>query len=211
MLSNYFVSERFRIGDSLSWVKVRMTETKTKARALREGRSLLQRHGYNGFSFQDIANALEIKKPSLYDHFSSKEALIIAIIEDYGHKFDQWAAEIDGLSADQKIEQVFQVFYRFSCDGKKVCPILALTTDLKVLSMPIKLAMKSFIDRWLAWLTDVIEQGQQRKIFRKDIKAGGFSKFIYSQIMGSQLQARITNNPKLILESAKEIQTLILR
>lgn len=188
---------------------MRLTDTKTKM--LKEGKALLQKHGYNGFSFQDIANFLEIKKPSLYDHYASKEDLIIAILEEYGAKFDLWSEQINNLSALQKIEQVFHVFYSFSCDEKKVCPVLALTTDLRVLSKPIQFAMKSFIDKWLAWLSKVIEEGQSKKIIRKDINPKELSQIIYSQVMGSQIQARIKNNPKLILISSKTIQSLISR
>lgn len=186
---------------------MRLTETKTKM--LKEGRALLQKHGYNGFSFQDIANILEIKKPSLYDHYPSKEDLIIAILKDYSEKFDLWSKKIDSLSPLQKVEQVFQVFYNFSCDEKKVCPVLALTTDLKVLSKPVQSAMKAFIDQWLAWLCAVIETGQKQKNIRNDIDSFELSQIVYSQVMGSQLQARVKNNPKLILISADVIQNLI--
>ena len=93
---------------------MRLTETKSKM--LKEGRALLQKHGYNGFSFQDIANILEIKKPSLYDHYSSKEDLIVAILEDYSEKFDHWAEKINSFSPLQKIDQVFLAFYSFSIE-----------------------------------------------------------------------------------------------
>jgi len=186
-----------------------MRTTGTKAKILKEGRSLLQKHGYNGFSFQDIADVLKIKKPSLYDHYSSKEKLIIAILEDYGIMFEIWTEKVKDLSSSEKIRQVFHVFYSFSCDGKKVCPVLALTTDLKILTKPIQLAMKSFIDKWLLWLSEVLADGQKKQVIRMDIAPAELSQIIYSQIMGAQLQAKIRNNPALILDSANSIMTLI--
>jgi TetR/AcrR family transcriptional regulator, transcriptional repressor for nem operon len=186
---------------------VRNSETKSKI--LKEGRSLLQKHGYNGFSFQDIANTLEIKKPSLYDHYASKEDLIIAILKDYGEMFEVWTEKVKDLSPLEQIKQVFQVFYSFSCDGKKVCPVLSLIVDLKVLSKAIQNAMKTFIDNWMEWLRIVIKKGQKLKVIRPDLDATLLSQLIYGQVMGSQLQARIKNKPAMALESAEMISKLI--
>ena len=114
----------------------------TKEKILEEGRSLLQRHGYNGFSFQDIANTLNIKKPSVYDHFASKEGLILAILQYYTESFDIWSSSVANLEPLEQIRKVFDVFYSFSCDKRKVCPVLALTADTHVLTPKIQNQMK---------------------------------------------------------------------
>ena len=181
----------------------------TKSKILKEGRSLLQRHGYNGYSFQDIADTIGIKKPSLYDHYSSKEELMVAILEEYDKLFIEWTEKVHALPPKEKIRQVFHVFYSFSCDSKKVCPVLALITDLKVLSKPVQTAMKAFIDKWLTWLSAVIKEGQKSKSIRSDLKPDALSQMIYSQIMGAQLQAKIKNNPNIILDAASGVLALI--
>lgn len=183
----------------------------TKSKILKEGRALLQRYGYNGFSFQDIADTIGIKKPSLYDHYSSKEELMIAILEEYDRLFVAWTQKVAPLPPKEKIRQVFQVFYSFSCDGKKVCPVLALITDLKALAKPVQTAMRAFIDKWLTWLTGVLKEGQKSHSIRSDLKAEMLSQMIYSQIMGAQLQAKIKNDPDLILEAANGVIALISR
>lgn len=181
----------------------------TKTKILKEGRALLQKHGYNGFSFQDIANLINIKKPSLYDHYPSKDELIMAIINDYSSKFDTWTLKIQDLSPLQKVMQVFHVFHAFAIDEKKVCPILALTTDLQVLSKSAQNAMKQFNEKWLDWLTHVIKQGQKDQSIKKNLSAQQLSQFIYSQIMGAQMQARIKNDPSITLEAGKLLISLI--
>jgi len=42
---------------------------------------LFNQNGYHATSMQDVANAVAIKKPSLYHHFESKEAILLAILE----------------------------------------------------------------------------------------------------------------------------------
>lgn len=188
-----------------------MRTTDTKEKILKEGRALLQKYGYNGFSFQDIANAVGIKKPSLYDHYESKDDLMIAILVEYGKLFEDWKAKVISLAPEEKIKSVFKVFYTFSCDHKKVCPVLALITDLKVLSKPVQNAMKVFIDNWLIWLTEVIKEGQNQKNIRGDIKAAELAQLIYGQIMGAQLQAKIKNDPQLIMDSSEIVSALIAK
>lgn len=184
-------------------------KSNTKEKILKEGRALLQQHGYNGFSFQDIADALKIKKPSLYDHYDSKEALVIAILQNYSEMFDIWTKGVESLAPIQKIRKVFDVFYSFACDQRKVCPVLSLGADTAVLTKAIQAAMKDFVDKWLTWLESQILLGQKSGEIRKDIKAKDLAEFIYSQGMGSQFQARIKGNPELTKDSGDMITSLL--
>lgn len=181
----------------------------TKEKALGEGRALLQQHGYNGFSFQDIANKLDIKKPSLYDHFASKDDLIIAIVRDYSVRFDIWSLSLKDIAPSARIRKVFDVFYSFSSDKSKVCPILALAADFQGVARSIQKEMKAFVDKWLAWLEEQIQHGQESGQIRTDMDAKLLATFVYSQAMGSQFQARIRNNPSLTISSGEQIMALI--
>lgn len=181
----------------------------TKEKILKEGRALIQQHGYNGFSFQDIADILKIKKPSLYDHFASKEKLVLVILQNYGNKFDEWTQSVHSLSPIEKIRKVFDVFYAFTSDKRKVCPVLALTADTHVLSREIQKAMRQFVEKWLLWLENQIVEGQVIGEIRKDFDPKTLSTFIYSQGMGSQFQARIKNDASLTLSSGDMIVSII--
>ncbi len=181
----------------------------TKEKALVEGRSLLQQHGYNGFSFQDIADKLNIKKPSLYDHYASKEELVIAIIHDYSSRFDLWAQALKEISPIERVRRVFDVFYSFATDKAKICPILALSADFQGVARSIQKEMRLFVDKWLTWLEEQIREGQVSGHIRNDMDPKMLAMFIYSQAMGSQFQARIKKDPSLTLSSGDQIVTLI--
>lgn len=174
-----------------------MKKSTTKEKILIEGKSLLQRHGLNGFSFQDIANKLEIKKPSLYDHYSSKEVLVLAILKNYDDSFDKWTEKVSVMKPIDQIRAVFDIFYSFSSDKKKVCPILSLTADTNSLSKDVQTEMKAFIDKWLTWLETKVKEGQAKDQIRHDLDVTTLSNFIYSLGMGSQVLARMKNNPTL--------------
>jgi TetR/AcrR family transcriptional regulator, cholesterol catabolism regulator len=57
---------------------------------------LFNQNGYHATSMQDIARSVSIKKPSLYHHFDSKEAILLAIL-DTG--MEQLIQETDAIAA----------------------------------------------------------------------------------------------------------------
>ncbi len=173
----------------------------TKDKIFIEGRALLQRHGYNGFSFQHIADKLGIKKPSLYDHFASKDELIVAIIREYSAQFDKWTGSVAALPPIERVRRVFDVFHFFASDRRKVCPVLALAADFQGLSRTIQNEMRTFVEKWLSWLEKQIQEGQKKRQIRTDFPAKALADFVYSQGMGSQFQARIRDEPALTVSS----------
>lgn len=181
----------------------------TKDKILKEGRSLLQLHGYNGFSFQDIADKIDIKKPSLYDHYSSKEELMLAIIKRYQDAFVAWDASINQNSTLEKIRKVFDIYHAFTSDKQKVCPILALIVDMRDLPKSVQKEMRTFIDNWIQWLSDRISEGQKEGSVRTDMSPAMLAHFIYSQGMGSQFQSRVQDDPNLTLTSGDMLISFI--
>jgi len=47
--------------------------TATAVRVLDAAEGLIQQQGYNGFSYDDVARLVEIKKPSIHHHFAKKK------------------------------------------------------------------------------------------------------------------------------------------
>lgn len=174
----------------------------TKEKMVQVGMTLLQRHGYHGFSFQDIADELKLKKPSLYEHFGSKEELISAIIREYTNQFISWTNKVRELSPLKQIAGVFSIFQLFYNDGNKVCPILALAADSKSLSSGVQKEMEEFVEKWLYWLELQLLAGQADRSIRSDFPAKKLASLIYSQGMGSQFQSRIRGSEKQIKESS---------
>lgn len=67
---------------------------KTRARILASALALFARQGYEHTTFTDIAADLKMTKGAVYWHFASKEALLIALVDEMLDKFKQ---QIDAL------------------------------------------------------------------------------------------------------------------
>jgi len=167
----------------------------TKVRALREARGLLQTFGFNGFSFQHIADLLGIKKPSLYDHFKSKEELGLNLIESYQAMFKDWTETIEIFEAKEKVGAFFEVMFKFACSDGKICPMSSLVTDYHSLPKSMKKNVIKMFDFQKDWLKGVIEEGQKKKVFRKDSSSEDLAELVISIGWGCQLISRVMESP----------------
>lgn len=74
-----------------------MEHTNTKDALFRTAVELFARKGYHGTSVRDIAREVGIKESSVYNHFTSKEAILDAALEYQLNVFTQAVRALDGL------------------------------------------------------------------------------------------------------------------
>ena len=67
---------------------------RTRARILASALSLFTRNGYDQTTFTDIAARLKLTKGAVYWHFASKEALLIALVNEMLAKFRRQLDEL---------------------------------------------------------------------------------------------------------------------
>ena len=77
--------------------------------------SLFAAHGYESTTMSQIANAIGIKKPTLYSYYESKEELFLSIFtevaEEYRQCIEQILAEAQQMESTK--EQLYHVFHRY--------------------------------------------------------------------------------------------------
>lgn len=67
----------------------------TKQRILEKSLELFSTKGYDSVSVGEIAKAVGIKAPSLYNHFPSKQAIFDAIVESTAAHYEKDTGRID--------------------------------------------------------------------------------------------------------------------
>ncbi len=182
-----------------------MNKESTKHRAVQEARSLVQSFGYSGFTFQQVAENLQIRQPSLYQHFKSKEDLGGHLIEDYVNRFREWTEVIKVFDPKGKINALFETFSSFSQDRRKICPLSSLISDYNSLPKPMQRALRKLFDVQYSWLNEVIQEGQRTKIFRKDKSSQELAEQVLSMAFGSQLVARVLGAADKIRELKERV------
>jgi TetR/AcrR family transcriptional repressor of nem operon len=172
----------------------------TKIRALEEAKKLLQQVGYNGFSFQHIADALQIKKPSLYTHFKSKEDLGKCLIDELHSSFLAWTKIIEVFSPDSQIEALFETFCQFMTDSNRICLLSAMSADLNSLPDEMRSALEKEYAFRHKWIKNIIAKAQKQNIFRQDKSSEELTKLVLAAGLGAQICARVSGGATHIRE-----------
>lgn len=86
-----------------------MKQEDTKQRILDKALELFSTQGYDSVSVGEIAKAVGIKAPSLYNHFPSKQAIFDAIMKSTA---EQYEADTDQINIHvQNATQGYSCFY----------------------------------------------------------------------------------------------------
>src|SRR5688572_6943572 len=104
-----------------------MSTTSTKTELLHAASKMLLSKGLNGFSLQELATALNIKKSSLFHHYPSKTALAVELYRFYQQAFIDWVVRYEKLPPDKQIINYAEKLTTWICEKQRVCPVGALS------------------------------------------------------------------------------------
>ena len=95
---------------------------------LRAAAQIFQEKGYHAASMQDIAEAVELKKGSLYHHVSSKQEILLALLDEALDLIIErlQAVEAKNLSPSQKLRQSMQAYLSFLAENRGLSSVLIL-------------------------------------------------------------------------------------
>lgn len=177
----------------------------TRKLALKRGHFYLQTVGFNGFSFQDLADDLGIRKASLHYYFSSKEDFGLALIQEYEDHFNLFIEKSANLSALKQMEQWLKFFYGMSKDHLRLCPLGVLSCELFSLTPKMQKQLLSFQTKQRQWTLKTLKKGVREKTFRKNLNASWATDMILGCVQGSLQISRIQKNPLIFQRTLKGI------
>ncbi|MBC7713187.1 MAG: TetR/AcrR family transcriptional regulator [Rhizobacter sp.] len=164
----------------------------TKTQALNLAKGYLQTLGFNGFSFQTIADALGIKKASLHYYFASKEEMGLAVMEDYieGHKV--WAKKVHDLPSKIKLEKLIKGFCALSSKKRDmICPVGSFSSDFNTVTPKMKKKIKQFHFLIRDWLMETLEQGKKEGTIKRSLDTETGADWFLSTLQGAIQIARL--------------------
>lgn len=135
----------------------------TRKEILRAAAQIFQEKGYHASSMQDIAEAVELKKGSLYHHVKSKQEILLALLDEALEMIIDRLDQINSqdLSPDLKLRQAMRSYLTFLADNRSIASVLlleyrSLEPELKKLHIP----RRDQVDRiWQEIITEGISLG----------------------------------------------------
>ena len=164
---------------------------------------MVQERGLNAVSFQQLADAVGLSKPSVFHHFSTKEALASALVERCRTKYGaEYGAVIDAdLPAPAKLRGIAEIFERGLTDNR-LCLLSALGQSLPTLTDAVqddlRLSVRGSIDRYAR----VFEQGAAENSLRFEGSPSDAAAAFLALLEGLQVLARAKREEDLFRRAA---------
>ncbi|WP_370663344.1 TetR/AcrR family transcriptional regulator [Massilia mucilaginosa] len=153
---------------------------------------LIQQHGYNGFSYDDIAREIDIKKPSIHHHFRTKADLVQTIVQRYADRFATLLRAIDasGEDAPARLARYGELFAATYRQDRRLCVCGILGAEAAALSPEVALDVRAFFQLNLDWLASTIVDGEQAGLLRVRGSAEAQAYGLLSALEGAMMVGR---------------------
>lgn len=174
-----------------------MSTVSTKTELLHAASRMLLSKGLNGFSLQELATAMNIKKASLFHHYPSKNALAIELYRFYQEAFSQWIERYRHLSPEKQIINYAEKLTTWICEKKRVCPVGALSLEWQLVDPDLQKEIIKLHQLQKDWLTKLFKEMKIR-IPRNEAVIGTMA-----LLQGSVQLARINDDSKIVVKNLK--------
>ena len=163
----------------------------TRSAILDSAESLVQRRGFNGFSYADVAAELGITRAALHYHFSGKAELGEALIDRYASRFGEALADIEAsnVPALEKL-RAYADLYLGVLRGERMCLCGMLAAEYQTLPDPMRQIVIGFFDDNIAWLARLLRSGETDGSLTFTGKPEDAAQLIVGTLEGAMLVAR---------------------
>lgn len=163
---------------------------------------MFREHGFHASGVQSIVDHAGIPKGSFYNHFKSKDALGLEVLNHY---WDQYAEAHVGLKdkelpALERIDRHLAAFRHdeFGCLIGNFSGELANTDAFRA-------RLSGFYEQWISDLAACINEGQQDGTVRKDETDKHLAEFVIVSLQGAVLKNKVDRDPAILERTRKSI------
>jgi TetR/AcrR family transcriptional repressor of nem operon len=182
----------------------------TRQKILNSAQRLIQTKSFHGFSFQDIADEVGIRKASLYHYFDSKDAVALAVLD----RATGWVkARVDKAhdqAPPERLKVYFDTFRVLHGKAEQMCPGGSFGALLGAVSSPVQAALYRFTMMHLDVLESIVRDGVARGEFAiGDQRPRDVAVQIFAGIQGGLLTGRLIGDPHVIDAIETEFRTYL--
>lgn len=170
----------------------------TAEKVLDAAEGLLQQRGYNGFSFDDVALLVGIKKPSIYHHFATKAELACVVVQRYTHRFRAALLTLEGhhARAPELLAGYAAIFEKTFATDQRLCVCGMLGAEAQSLPPDVSAEIRRFFEANLTWLTQVMTDGQAAGLIRPQPDASAMAEAYLCALEGAMVVGRGLVSPR---------------
>ncbi len=168
----------------------------TKTALLNAAERASRTHGYDGFSYADLAREVGIRKASIHHHFPGKADLALALINRYRGNFEQALVDISAKQnlGGAKLQAYLDAYRAGMSGGKTMCLAVAFSIGRESLPEAVVKELHTFHQSGIAWLSELFELGKQDNSITGVSNPEFEAAACLALVEGAQLQARAADD-----------------
>jgi TetR/AcrR family transcriptional repressor of nem operon len=167
----------------------------TRERILDSAQRLTQTRSFQGFSFQDIADEVGVRKASLYHHFDSKDDVAVAMLQRVEGWVNAQFKKVEGREPKERLEAYFDLFRQIHGKAERMCPGGSFAAVFDAVSSPVQASLHRFAKMHVDWLEEVVRDGVEQGQFTiGDQRPRDVAAQILASVQGALLTGRLSSD-----------------
>lgn len=173
---------------------------------VRRTNELLASGGYNGFSYADIAELVDVRKASIHHHFPTKADLVKATVALHRDAVRRGLQSLDESTADPLERLVaYSRFWAECIEGSNppICICALLAAELPAVPAEVADEVKGHFQDLHAWIASNMEEGKSKGGMQLSDTPSAEASMFMASIHGAMLSARAAGDASLFWKIAK--------
>lgn len=170
----------------------------TKERILEAAEEIMLQKSFHSVGLNEILSAVKVPKGSFYHYFQSKEQFGVELLKHYvadASAFKRRALLTDEV-ADNPFERLTALFdmsiARLLESGCQCgCLVVKLSTEVATFSDDMRAVLADGMREWQGILEQLLIEGQQKKVIRKDLDPTVTASIIQDLWMGASQRTQV--------------------
>jgi TetR/AcrR family transcriptional repressor of nem operon len=166
-------------------------------RILKAAEALMIERGYSAFSYADIAEVVEIKKPSIHHHFPTKSGLAVAVLKKHREKTIEGAERLDRQIEDPRKRLHAYMQYWEGCIRDRTVPFCVaalMGAELPSLPEEVQAEVRLHFRALGEWLERTLKAGVKAGAIKLQDSAATEAQTLMAVVHGAMLSARATGD-----------------
>ena len=183
-----------------------MPKPNHRDKILSSGLAVFHQQGFHGSGIQDIVNHAGVPKGSFYNHFESKDALGLEILNTYWEHGDKARKELE--NTDIPVLGRIQRYLDATVYDERGCLVGNFSGELSN-SETFRSRLSELFNIWKNDLASVIHIGQQDGTIRSNDSAANMAEFFIIGLQGAMLKAKVDRDPDVLERFRNSIQLFL--
>ncbi len=192
-------------------MKTERNPENTRNRIMQAAFQEMHKHGYQGMRIDQVLKNTGLKKGALYHHFSSKQALGYAVLEERIQKriTELWITPL--TTYDDPLVGIHSLFAKLDKEWSDAffnlgCPLNNLAQEMSPIDEGFRKRVETFFKFWKTEISQALERGQQQGIVDKSINIDDCAIFILAAIEGALGMVKNHQSKAVYYSCSKELE-----